>query len=479
MEVHLAHQVAAAQPGAVVAGVLGDGPQIELEGPLAVPGEAGALGHAQPAEGIRRVQAQRLFEQADRLADAPLQQRQFPLVAQRIQVAHAAVQRGAVGARAPLADRRQVGADARHERRRRGAGPLLGGVLQQAAGDRHGIEQHQRMVGKRAPRLRDHGARRLHAVQGQQPRRRPRAQVGQPRQRAAVFELQPQRLLPGGAQMSDGRLQPGLRQDLVIETAQRLAAQPVVEVGLVGVRGDRLPQDPQVALARAGAAVGVAAVVHHRQVALEDRLAGARAPVGQVRRHALEDRVAVQHAGQAAEQAHAPLDLVGVAGLRADHAQTVGGRAGIAQEALELHRADRLQDLVGVQEQDPVPVRLGQRDVARRREVVLPRRVDHPRAVAFGDDARVVPRTGVDDHDLVDEGQHGLDGHADRGFLVARDDAQADGLSLHGGFRPRSGCRRCECPVGVSASGAWGLGDSRGAPRDPRRGCQTPRSGPV
>jgi len=136
-------------------------------------------------------------------------------------------------------------------------------------------------------------------------------------------------------------------------------------------------------------------------------------------------RVAAEQA-QGARRTRPPRFLLAVLD---PHVVTRHGLVG--QHLLELHRADRLEALVGVEDQHPVAAGLVQRRVAGGGEVVAPGDVDHAGAVALGDQTGVVLGSGVGDDDLVDDRQRRLDGLADPGLLVARDDAQSGGLSLH------------------------------------------------
>ena len=147
VEVHLVHQVAAAQPGAVVARVLRDRAQVELQGPLAVAREPRAFGHAQPAEGIGRVQTQGLLDTAPPPRRPALPAEPVPQGSAEDtgRAPDCPARRRRV--RAPVADGRQVVPDTRDQARGRLAGPLLGGLLQQPAGHGHRLQQDQRVIG--------------------------------------------------------------------------------------------------------------------------------------------------------------------------------------------------------------------------------------------------------------------------------------------------------------------------------------------
>ena len=100
---------------------------------------------------------------------------------------------------------------------------------------------------------------------------------------------------------------------------------------------------------------------------------------------------------------------------------------------LRQHRAhplDRLRAeiLIGVEEEDPVALRLFQRAVLRSGEVVLPRMVEYARASGFRHLDRAVGRASIDDDHLVGELLHRSEPRADILFFILCDHA---GRKLH------------------------------------------------
>jgi hypothetical protein len=72
------------------------------------------------------------------------------------------------------------------------------------------------------------------------------------------------------------------------------------------------------------------------------------------------------------------------------HGDEVGQRPIFGQETPDFDGADGLEDLVGVQDEDPVPVGRADARVARGRKIVVPRVLDDPGTIALDDQAGIV-----------------------------------------------------------------------------------------
>ena len=137
-----------------------------------------------------------------------------------------------------------------------------------------------------------------------------------------------------------------------------------------------------------------------------------------------------------------------------------------------------MKSFVAIDNENPLPPRQIQSVVARRRKIIHPGEIVHPRTVTPGRFLGAVPRARVHHHDLINGALERLQTAADRPFFVTRDQARGD---RRGRLPVRS--RRTPTPEHLAAAKQRPttnvlFGDRAGLPSsgsEPSRGEQKPR----